>query len=78
MQAEVRIFEQPSGNVRGTVAMFVPIRGKQVRIAHAFLLIDEAPDIGTYVPKRLTLEEVEAVFRGMAAFTEKLRSLATE
>ncbi|WP_157643753.1 hypothetical protein [Burkholderia ubonensis] len=78
MEVKFQLFEPPSGNVRGLVNAFVQLKGKSVRIANATLFTDAEPDIVLSVPKRLSIEGTEAVTRGLAAFTEKVRSLAID
>ncbi|QTB53521.1 hypothetical protein [Burkholderia pseudomallei] len=76
MEVQVDIFETPSGNVRGLVNVFVQIKGKQVRLANATLFTDADPDIVTYVPKRLAIDEIKAVTRGLDSFVAKVGQLA--
>lgn len=75
-EIEVTVFDQPSGNVRGMVNAFMPIRGKQKRIAHATLLIDEAPTVSLEVPNKLALDQIEDVADNLKAFVAKVRELA--
>ncbi|MDG1580960.1 hypothetical protein [Pseudomonas sp. GOM6] len=75
---DVTLFDQPSGNVRGMVTAFVPIKGKQKRIAHATLLVGKAPTVSLEVPTKLPLDQVEAVAIGLTAFAAKVIELTQE
>jgi len=75
-EIEVTLFDKPSGNVRGMVTAFMPIKGKQKRIAHATLLAAEAPSVLIEVPGRLTFDQIEAVADNLKAFPARVRELA--
>ncbi|WP_186214967.1 hypothetical protein [Burkholderia gladioli] len=75
MNIDEMLFAQPSGNVRGTVAMQVTVRGKKVRVAIATLLTEGAPSIQLSVPTRLSLNEIDDVAQGLIAFADRLRSI---
>lgn len=75
-EIDVTLFDKPSGNVRGMVNAFMPIKGKQKRIAHATLLVDEQPSISLEVPRNLTLDQVEAVADQLKAFVAKVSEFA--
>lgn len=75
-EINVTIFEQPSGNVRGMVTAFMPIKGKQKRIAHAILLVDETPSVSLFVPSKLPLDEVAAVAANLTAFAAKVHEVS--
>jgi len=74
-EIEVTVFEQPSGNVRGMVNAFMLIKGKQKRIAHATLLVDEAPSVSLSVPSALPFDQIEAVADNLKAFVAKVREI---
>jgi hypothetical protein len=69
------MFDQPSGNVRGMVNAFMTLKGKQKRIAHATLLVDEAPSVSLSVPNALPFDQIEAVADNLKAFVAKVRDL---
>lgn len=75
-EIEVIVFEQASGNVRGSVNAFMPVKGKAKRIAHATLLVNEQPAVSLNVPQNLTLDEIEAVAANLNSFVAKVRELA--
>ncbi|MBX8557019.1 hypothetical protein K5D56_26180 [Pseudomonas cichorii] len=75
-EIDVILFDKPSGNVRGMANAFMTIKGKQKRIAHATLLVDEQPSISLDVPRNLTLEQIEAVAHQLKAFVAKVSELA--
>lgn len=75
-EIEVIVFEQPAGDVRGMVNAFMQIKGKQKRIAHATLLVDEQPSVSLEVPRNLPLDQIEAVAESLKAFVAKVRELA--
>jgi hypothetical protein len=75
-EINVTLFDQPSGNVRGMVNAFMPIKGKQKRIAHATLLVDQPPSISIEVPKSLPFDLIEGVADNLKAFVAKVRELA--
>lgn len=70
------LFDDPSGSVRGIVTAFMPIKGRQKRIAHATLMVDQAPSIALELPKSLALDEIEAAAANLQAFAAKVRELA--
>nr|WP_073674536.1 hypothetical protein [Pseudomonas aeruginosa] len=75
-EIEVIMFEQPSGNVRGMVNAFMPVKGKQKRIAHATLLLEDQPSISLEVPRNLSLDQIGEVADNLNAFAVKVRELA--
>lgn len=75
-EIDVTLFDKPSGNVLGIVNAFMPIKGKQKRIAHATLLVDEQPSISIDVPRNLTLDQIGAVADQLKAFVAKVNELA--
>jgi len=75
-EIEVALFDKLSGNVRGMVIAFMPIKGKQKRIAHAALLVNETPSVSIEVPGRLTFDQIEAVADNLKAFLARVRELA--
>ena len=77
-EINVTLFDQPSGNVRGMVTASMPIKGKQKRIAHATLLVGEAPSVSIEVPGKLPFDQIEAVADNLKAFAAKVRELAQD
>lgn len=75
-EIELTLFEQPAGNVRGMVNAFMLVKGKQKRIAHATLLVDEKPSVSLEVPGNLPLDRIEEVADNLNAFVAKVRELA--
>lgn len=73
VKIEAELFEQPSGSVRGTVTAFMAHKGKHKRIAHAFLLVGEAPTITIEVPKSVPLDQLDTLADGLKAFASKVR-----
>lgn len=74
-EINVTMFEKPSGNVRGMVTAFMKINGKPKRIAHATLLVGEAPTVSIELPKRLPFDLIETVADNLKAFASKVRDL---
>lgn len=77
-EINVTLFDKPSGNVRGMVGAFMPVKGKQRRIAHATLLVGEAPAVSIEVPGKVPLDEIEVVAASLKAFAAKVRELASD
>lgn len=73
VKIEAELFDQPSGSVRGTVTAAMALKGKHKRIAHAYLLVGEAPTITIEVPKSVPLDQLDALADGLKAFAAKVR-----
>ena len=79
-EIEETIFSEPSGNVRGVVTAFVPAPAKgrkrgQVRVAHAYLEVKNAPTVTLEVPKKVGLEDLEVIGKAIFAFHERVTEL---
>ena len=77
MSLEETIFEQPSGNVRGTVIALIELGGKQKRVAHATLLTDRAPDVVLEVPRKVALAEIPALTSVLNEFSSRVQALTS-
>lgn len=73
VKIEAELFDQPSGSVRGTVTAAMLLKGKHKRIAHAYLLVGEAPTITIEVPKTVPLGQLDALAEGLKEFAAKVR-----
>ncbi|KQW19787.1 MULTISPECIES: hypothetical protein [Pseudomonas] len=73
VKIEADLFEQPSGSVRGTVTAGMNVKGKHKRIAHAYLLVGEAPTITIEVPKSFPLDQLDTLADGLKAFAATVR-----
>lgn len=70
MRIEKEIFKQPSGQVRGSIIMFIPVGKRERRIAHALLLVDAPTDITLDLPKgKLSHQAVAEFSKALAAFS---------
>lgn len=76
VKIEETVFPVPSGNVRGYVFATMPFKGKQKRIAHAHLLVDETPSVTIEIPKAVPLDQLDALADGLKAFAAKVREHA--
>lgn len=77
-EIDVTMFDKPSGTVRGMVNAFMQVKGKQKRIAHATILVDESPVLMIETQKKLTLAELEVFTNTIALFTTKVLELTRE
>lgn len=73
---DIRIFDTPSGAVRGMINLSLTLKGKSKRIAHATLLVASEPDVVIEVPKRMNLAETLQVADALKAFVEKVNEHA--
>lgn len=74
MTTEITV-HNPSGKVRGTAAELVVLKGKQKRIAHAFIPVGEnVKTVSTDVPKTLSIEELRVVAHRLLAFVEAVET----
>lgn len=71
---ETTMFDQPSGQVRGSVYAEITLRGKQKRLAHATILVDEEPDISVKVPTSTTLDEIGLITAALNEFAAKVKA----
>lgn len=70
------VFEKSSGNVRGTVGAFLDVNGKEKRIAHATLLVDELATISLEVPKKLRIDDFPRLTKLLADFAVRVQELS--
>ncbi|MGG2576081.1 hypothetical protein ACQYZY_28640 [Pseudomonas aeruginosa] len=70
------VFPEPDENFRGVVNAFMPLNGKQQRIARATLLVDKAPTVSLEVPSKIAVDQIEAVAETLKAFAAKVREMA--
>lgn len=70
----IDIFPEPSGGIRGVAMAFHKnSKGKERRIAHAYLLENKKLDISFDPPNRVTLDELATIASTLKEFGEKLR-----
>lgn len=83
MRAELdwEVFSPPSGNVAGYVTMHVTMvhgkkpKLKRVRVGHAYLNTNEAPNISFGMPTTATPAEVDFLAHALLRFADKVRAL---
>jgi hypothetical protein len=70
------VFPEPDKNFRGIVNAFMPVNGKQRRIARARLFVDEVPTVSLEVPSKIAVDQIEAFAETLKAFASKVSELA--
>ncbi|MFY0992825.1 hypothetical protein [Halomonas sp. C05BenzN] len=78
MDLEVTLFDVPSGPVRGTATLFLELKGKAHKLAHAILLTDAPADVTNVtikMPRRLAEEDVARVAGALMIFSERVREV---
>ena len=66
---------EPSGEVRGTAHGMIEWKGKQKRIAHAFLPTGSSVEtVSVDLPKTLGLDELRTVARALLAFADAVEA----
>lgn len=74
---EENVFAQPQGNVRGfLIAMVTYSNGKEKRLAHSYLLVDQISRISLDVPKTAEVTDLPVIQEALAAFTKRLSELS--
>lgn len=71
---ETTIFDKPSGEVRGMVAVAITWRGKGKQLAHATILVGKEPSISVKVPVSPTLDEISHITAALNAFSDKVKA----
>ena len=69
---EVTLFDVPSGSVRGTATLFLELKGKAHKLAHATLLTDAPADLSLTVPRRVAQEDLPTITQALQAFSERV------
>jgi len=72
MDLDVTLFDAPSGSVRGTATLFLELKGKSHKLAHATLLTDAPADLSLTVPRSAAPEDLPTITRALQAFSERV------
>lgn len=73
---EYVVFDQPSGNVRGTVTAFMPLRnGKSTKIAHAFLRTDKPAEVSVDLNEKFAVGDLATAVQVLGEFTDTVKRL---
>lgn len=72
MDLDVTLFDVPSGSVRGTATLFLELKGKAHKLAHATLLTDAPADLSLTVPRRVAQEDLPTITHALQAFSERV------
>lgn len=75
MDLDVTLFDVPSGSVRGTATLFLELKGKAHKLAHATLLTDAPADVTITMPRRLAEEDVPRVTGALMIFSDRVREV---
>ena len=78
MDLDVTLFDVPSGSVRGTATLFLELKGKAHKLAHATLLTDAPADVTNVtikMPRRLAEEDVPRVTGALMIFSDRVREV---
>ncbi|WP_444679474.1 hypothetical protein [Halomonas sp. E19] len=78
MDLEVTLFDAPSGSVRGTATLFLELKGKAHKLAHATLLTDAPADVTITMPRRIAEEDVPRVTGALMIFSDRVREVQAD
>lgn len=70
MNIETTIFPQPSGGIRGIVIGVMTLNKKEVRVGHAYVMVEGEPQVMLKVPGNVPFGEIEALTLGLTQFRE--------
>lgn len=74
MTTEIQHFE-PQGNVRGVAIELVEIKGKNKRVAHAYLPTNaKVEEVSVDIPRSLKVDELRLVAQALLDFVKAMES----
>lgn len=73
---EEKVFDEPSGSVRGIVIALTQVKGREKRIAHATLLTKGGSDVVLEVPRKIAVADIAELSVLLNSFAERVTALS--
>jgi hypothetical protein len=72
---EVQLFDKPSNDLRGTVIAMQSFKGKEKRIAHAYVTLSGVEKVSVTLPSTLSVDDTHAAAETLMQFVAKLKEV---